>query len=224
MIRIGIPVRTLNGRYVVNMDYVEALAKAKAEVVVILPSSDLHELMPTLDGILIPGGGDVDPSLYQETDVLCGGIDVATDTLDQAVIMTAMKQDKEILGICRGLQILNVVLGGSLIQDLPSERPSAIDHSFSETHHAKTRGHLIHVVPNSRLASILPSPIEVNSYHHQAIKKLADGLSVSALSEDGIIEAVEGPQIMAVQWHPERMIEDPVFQAIFDAFVQRCKL
>lgn len=224
MIRIGMPVRTLNGRYVVNMDYVEALAKAKAEAVVILPNTDLEALMPTLQGVLIPGGGDVDPNLYGEKDIHCGGIDASTDALDKAVILAAMKQDKEILGICRGQQILNVTLGGSLIQDLSHELKTPIDHSYSEIHHAKTKGHRISVTPNSRLSSILPESIEVNSYHHQAIKKLADGLSVSAVSEDGVIEAIEGKRILAVQWHPERMIEDHLFQAIFDEFVQRCAL
>jgi len=224
MIRIGIPVRTLNGRYVVNKDYVDALAKAKSEAVVLLPNTDLKAVMPTLQGVLIPGGGDVDPQLYHEPDVHCGGIDPTTDALDQAVILAALEQHIEILGICRGQQILNVVLGGSLIQDLTLELKTPIDHSYSETHHTKTKGHTMRVTPNSLLSTLLPLTLEVNSYHHQAIKKLAEGLSVSAMAEDGVIEAVEGDKIMAVQWHPERMTEDPLIQNLFDSFVKRCAL
>ena len=222
MIRIGIPVRTLNGRYVVNANYVEALKRANAEAVVILPSTDLEYLMLTLNGILIPGGGDVDPRLYQEEVTLSEGIHQETDDLDIALIQSAQKHHVEIFGICRGLQILNVALKGTLIQDIPTELSTQIDHSFSETHKAPTKGHLITVKEGSLLFTLLPKEIIVNSYHHQAIKKLAEGCSVSALSEDGIIEAFEGPHLLAVQWHPERMIEDPLFQGLFDAFVQRC--
>jgi len=222
MIRIGIPIRIISGRYVVNANYVEALKRAKAEAVVILPYSDLEGVIKTLNGILIPGGGDVDPTLYDEENTLSEGIDHETDTLDMALIHLAQKHHLEIFGICRGLQIINVALKGSLIQDIQSKISSSIDHNYSDTHKAPTKGHMIKVTEHSRLASLLPQEIIVNSYHHQAIKKLAKGLLVSAMSEDGIIEAFEGENLLAVQWHPERMIENPLFQSLFDDFVDRC--
>jgi putative glutamine amidotransferase len=222
MIRIGIPVRSISGRYVVNQNYVEALKRANAEAFVILPSTDLESIMPLLQGILIPGGGDVDPSLYNEEITLSDWIDPEIDRLDSSLIEVALKHQLEIFGICRGLQIINVVLKGSLIQDIPSSIQTKIDHSYSEHHSAPTQGHLIKVKAGSRLSTLLPSEIIVNSYHHQAIKKLAETCSVSALSEDGIIEAIEGPHLLAVQWHPERMIEDPLVQGLFNDFIKRC--
>jgi len=222
MIKIGIPVRSFSGRYVVNQNYVEALNRAQAEAIVILPTSDLDSILPLLKGILIPGGGDVNPSLYSEINTMSEWIDTSIDRLDMTLIGYALKHHLEIFGICRGQQIINVALQGTLIQDIPSSVKTELDHSYSEHHSAPTQGHLIKVKSGSRLSTLLPPEIIVNSYHHQAIKKLAENCSVSALSEDGIIEAIEGPHLLAVQWHPERMIEDPLFQSLFDDFIQRC--
>lgn len=224
MIRIGIPVRFIDGRYVVNANYIEALVKAHAEPVIIVPQHDLESLILTLNGVLIPGGFDIDPKFYHEADLYCGPLHLETDKLDLALIKAALKSKLEIFGICRGQQVINVALGGTLIQDIPSQVETQLDHNTSQVHGTLTKGHLIQVLPNSRLASLCPSEIEVNSYHHQAIKNLADGLSVSALAEDGVIEAIEGHKIFAVQWHPERMILDPVFQGLFDDFISRCTL
>lgn len=224
MIKIGIPVRLHKGRYVLNAEYVSALEKAHAETVLILPNSDLSQILPTLQGIMIPGGVDVDPSLYNESLTFSEDCDSITDTLDIKLIKAACEAKLEIFGICRGLQILNVALGGSLIQDIAHDAHSVIDHNFSMHHELLLQGHLIHVLPHTKLAKLLPESIEVNTYHHQAIKKLAEGLSVSAVAEDGIIEAVEGKQILAVQWHPERMTSDLLFQNLFDEFVKRCSL
>jgi putative glutamine amidotransferase len=171
---------------------------------------------------LIPGGGDVNPSLYSEINTMSEWIDTSIDRLDMTLIGYALKHHLEIFGICRGQQIINVALQGTLIQDIPSSVKTELDHSYSEHHSAPTQGHLIKVKSGSRLSTLLPPEIIVNSYHHQAIKKLAENCSVSALSEDGIIEAIEGPHLLAVQWHPERMIEDPLFQSLFDDFIQRC--
>jgi putative glutamine amidotransferase len=224
MIKIGIPVRLHKGRYVVNAEYVFALEKAHAETVLILPNSDLTQIIPTLQGILIPGGVDVDPSLYGESLSFSEDCDSVTDVLDIKLIKAACEAKLEIFGICRGLQILNVALGGNLIQDIAHEIPSVINHSYSMIHTLPLQGHLVRVLPQTKLAKLLPESIEVNTYHHQAIKKLAEGLSVSALADDGIIEAVEGNKILAVQWHPERMTSDPLFQNLFDEFVKRCSL
>lgn len=224
MIKIGVPVRLHKGRYVINRDYVSALENAQAEVVLILPNTDLDQMMPQLHGILIPGGVDVDPHHYGEILTYSEDCDPSTDRLDIHLIKTAIEAKLEIFGICRGLQIINVALGGSLIQDISKETDSEIDHNFSMNQTLPLQGHLIRVLPHTRLAQLLPESLVVNTYHHQAIKKLAEGLSVSALAPDGIIEAIEGNKILAVQWHPERMTSDPLFQNLFDDFIKRCSL
>lgn len=224
MIRIGIPCRKVEGRYVVNTDYVRALSKAGAEAVVILPSTDLETVLPSLKGVLIPGGGDIDPKRYDQHNEASCFIDEDTDTLDLSLIQAARERNIELFGICRGLQIINVAFGGTLYQDIPSQVGLMIDHNFSANHHNKKKGHLIEIWPKSTLSGLLPSTIEVNSYHHQSIKQIAQGLKESARSDDGIIEAIEGEKILAVQWHPERMLDDPLFQALFDDFVRRCAL
>ena len=224
MIRIGIPSRKAENRYVFNIEYVKALAKAGAEAVLILPSTDLECVLPTLQGILIPGGTDIDSKHYDQPNTACLQVDEETDQLDLSLIQAALTRKIELFGICRGQQIINVALGGDLIQDIPSSITSSIDHNYSANHRDKKKGHLIQIRPQSHLSDLLPASIEVNSYHHQAIKTLAPGLRVSADSEDGIIAAVEGDKILAVQWHPERMTDDPLFQSLFDDFVRRCAL
>jgi putative glutamine amidotransferase len=224
MIRIGIPFRKVENRYVVNIEYVQALSKAGAETVLILPSTDLNALLPTLQGLLIPGGTDIDPKQYNSNNTDSIVVDEETDHLDLTLIQASRTHKIEVFGICRGLQIINVAFGGDLIQDIPLHFGTMIDHNFSANHRGKKKGHLITIKPHSRLSNLLPSEIEVNSYHHQGIKTLAKGLSISADSQDGIIEAIEGEKLLAVQWHPERMTEDPLFQSLFDDFVQRCSL
>lgn len=224
MIRIGVPVRIVDSRYVVNKNYVEALQRAHAEAIVILPMTDLNMLIPTLQGLMIPGGYDVDPACYGENVTHAEESDPVIDALDITLIEAAINADLPILGICRGLQIINVALGGSLIQDITAETGSVLDHNFSMTHHQTQKGHRISVMAPSALAALLPETLEVNSYHHQSVKRLAPGLRVTAIAPDGVIEAVEGRKIMAVQWHPERMISDPLFQSLFDDFVRRCSL
>ena len=224
MIRIGIPSRKVDNRYVVNAEYVKALEKAGAETVLILPGTDLNRVLPTLQGILIPGGVDIDPIHYGQDNTASTAIDEETDTLDLALIRAAKERKIELFGICRGLQIITVAYGGKLIQDIPSQIETVIDHNFSANHHDKKKGHLIKVWPQTDLSSLLPSVIEVNSYHHQGILTLPEGLRESARAQDGIIEAIEGDKVRAVQWHPERMTDDPLFQSLFDDFVRRCAL
>lgn len=224
MIRIGIPFRKAENRYVVNLEYVQALDKAGAETVLIFPHTDLEALFPSLQGILIPGGGDIDPKHYKQINESCEGIDEETDHLDLTLIQASRTNKIEVFGICRGMQIINVAFGGDLIQDIPLHLGTMIDHNYSANHRSKKKGHLITIRPHSRLSKLLPPEIEVNSYHHQGIKTLSKGLNISAESQDGIIEAIEGEKLLAVQWHPERMTEDPLFQSLFDDFVKRCSL
>ncbi len=215
-VKIGLVVRTHEGRYVVNPDYVEALRKAGADPVILLPESrqGLSIRIRQLDGILIPGGWDIDPNCYNEKLNGSVGMDDVIDALDIDLIQLAHAQNLPIFGICRGLQAINVALGGSLYQDIASMVQKAHDHSSGK--------HTVRFDPKSKLAALLPQEITVNSFHHQAIKRLAPLLTCAAISDDKIIEAIEGESIMAVQWHPERMIDEEVQFALFKFFTEMC--
>lgn len=132
------------------------------------------------------------------------------------VIAIAQEKDIPIFGICRGLQIINVAMGGTLIQDLPND---SINHSFSALNNQKNHGHKVSIHKGNFLYDLFGGEFEVNTYHHQAIDRLAGGLTVCANSPDGIIEAIAGKNLIAVQWHPERMVQ----MKIFEYFVNICK-
>lgn len=187
---------------------------------------ELERLTDLCDGILLTGGHDVNPACYGETPIngTVAWNDVR-DIMDKAVISYALKQDKVILGICRGIQILNVALGGTLFQDLPTQHQSDIDHHM---HSPYDRGcHLVEVLEDSPLHRLLNKrQIPANSIHHQAIKEISPQLQAMALSTDGLIEAVYMPEkkfVWGVQWHPEywfRTNEDCL--KIFQRFAESC--
>lgn len=219
MIRIGIAARpTVNGHYGVLAAYPKAIKQAGGTPILIRPEVDAEALIPTLHGILIPGGADVDPALYDQPNTASEGIDPATDDLDLRLIRLAQRHHLPLLGICRGIQVINVALGGSLYQDLPTQRDASVNHNVKKP----LKGHPVRLEPNSRLAGILGTQAEVNSYHHQGLDCLAKGLRAVAWSEDGLIEAIEGENLLAVQWHPERMTELSEVQALFAEFVNAC--
>ena len=215
---IAITARINSQRYGVNQDYVDALKSAGATCILILPQSkeELYVLLSSVSGVCIPGGMDVDPMNYHQSNQGSNPIETEIDQLDLDVIAIAQEKGIPIFGICRGLQIINVALGGTLIQDLPK---NLIDHSYSMINDEKRKGHPITIVSESFLYRIFGEKAEVNTYHHQAIERLADGLSVCASSADGVIEAIEGDHLIAVQWHPERMVQSK----IFDYFVHQCQ-
>jgi putative glutamine amidotransferase len=149
-------------------------------------------------------------------------IDPDRDSTDLAVFEKARREDVPVLGICRGMQLVNVALGGTLLQDLPSERPSEIVHDVPGQH-PERRDHKVAVKPGTRLSEIARAPeIDVNSRHHQAVERLAPGIAVSALAPDGLIEAFESasPWLLAVQWHPENLLADPASRRIFAEFAR----
>lgn len=182
--------------------------------------------LKTSDGLLVTGGPDVYPGWYgQEKDTAkCGSFDRRRDTLELSLIKTALKEGIPILGICRGEQILNVHLGGSLVIDIPSDFGTQIEHRTPEG----ATNHLVRASEGSFLCSITRDPSEeVNSNHHQAVDMLASSLKVGAYSPDSLIEAVEWKQskgrpfLLGVQWHPERLPEDNTFSTcIARAFVE----
>ena len=160
------------------------------------------EMVRSVDSVILPGGFDVQPFLYGEPDSPeLQQVDPARDLFEIAAIKAARTQGKKILAICRGIQILNVALGGTLYQDIPS---SGFANHF-DIENELTPSHAVDFSPGSKIAKYTNHAEAVNTLHHQAIKDLAPGLDVTARSEDGVIEGVETEEILAVQWHPERM-------------------
>jgi putative glutamine amidotransferase len=179
-----------------------------------------------LDAILFAGGNDVNPKLYgQEPYAESSDFSVARDQMELQLMSMAVKKHKPILAICRGMQLLNVFCGGSLYQDIKTDLKLASDHEISTR--KKTLVDLAHqlkIEPKSELAAIVDSyTIEANTHHHQAINKLGDNLSISARSEDKVIEAVEGigdVYVIGIQCHPESLSSvEPKWDLVFSSFV-----
>lgn len=223
--KIALLTRINDQKYTVNLEYVKALKNAGAEIVLLHPQSleSLEKELERCNGLCIPGGDDVDPIRYNEENTFSKPNDESIDQLDLDCIQIMVKQNKPILGICRGLQILNVAFGGTLYQDINLQVKTSTNHNYSFINQKPLNGHIIKVVENTELSKLLQNNIEVNTYHHQSIKDLAVNFKISAYSEDGIIEAIETDNILAVQWHPERMTSLNEFQNIFNYFVEKCK-
>ena len=179
------------------------------------------------DGILFAGGEDVDPALYEEqTKYENVQVDRARDDFEFALLDQALDRRLPILGICRGIQMINVKFGGTLYQDISSDTPIERQHR-----QPGSRADVTHTVtvtePESQLAGAMQGSCRVNSLHHQAIKRLGRGLKVTAHSEDGLVEAVESadeyPFLMAVQWHPEEIVDHPEQRQLFEQFITKCR-
>ena len=203
-------------RLYANEDYFLALKESLALMPALVNEETANQLAKDYDGLLITGGYDVSPEIYNENNTKSTDFDKTLDLSDIYLFNAFHRKRKPILGICRGLQLINVALGGSLIQDIPSEIGSTISHSNSNG-----ASHQISVYPDTLLSTILEDKTIVNSYHHQAIKELAPTLIISAISDDSIIEAVEGDNILALQWHPERMLADENQRKLFEWFISK---
>ena len=183
-----------------------------------------------LDGLLLPGGVDVDPALYGEArHPELGKVNDALDEAELVLTRWALEDDLPLLGICRGIQVLNVAAGGSLYQDVPAQIPGALQHRFSSSKYPRDhRGHAVRIRPDSRLAQVFGAvDLAVNSRHHQAVKDVAPGFVVTAQAPDGVIEGLEKPEArfaVGVQWHPESLAaSDPQMLALFQALVQAAR-
>jgi putative glutamine amidotransferase len=214
-------------RYVaVTESYVQALLSVGAVPVLIPPGLDrgaLERLLDGFDGLLLPGGGDLDPALYGAPQhPLIDNVDPQRDHLELELSRLAALHRVPFLGICRGIQTMNVALGGTLYPDIRSERPEALKHDCFEDAPRSHLAHTVEVRADSQLARIFGTTrVEVNSGHHQAIRQPAAGVKVTAIAPDGVIEALElqdHPFGLAVQWHPEWLMEHPPMVALFKAF------
>lgn len=207
-------------------DYIASLERAGARVRVLDADKDpLPAALDECDGILLTGGVDVDPREYGEAPHPTVELDAVRDAYELTLARLAIARNTPLLAICRGSQVLNVAAGGSLIQDLPSQHPSAIGHSVTES--KDTIAHDVAIEPGTCLSVLLGSPtIAVNSRHHQAVKDAAPGFVVSATSPDGVVEAIEKKDAafcIGVQWHPENFWATGQFKSLFDGLVDAAK-
>lgn len=216
---IGITPSQFDGVIKMKTEYADAVIDVGG-IPVFLPyttdASRIAEYTELCDGLLFAGGVDIHPRYYGE-EIESETVEVVElrDEFELSLFEAYIKTEKPILGICRGIQLINVALGGSLVQHVEGHRSPAVEHP-------------VHVSPNTVLRETVGlDTLTVNTYHHQIIKRVADPLTVSARAHDRAIEAVElrgHPFLLAVQWHPERLYRsDPAERALFDAFVKACK-
>jgi putative glutamine amidotransferase len=215
-----------------NAAYVEALETAGLVPVIVAPLGDPEDaarLLDTVDGLVLTGGEDVDPARYGAgPHPALGPLHPRRDRSELALTREASRRRLPTLAICRGIQVLNVALGGTLVQDIPSQRPSEIVHDASGQR--DSRVHALHVHAGSRLAAALgATSLAVNSFHHQAVDRLGGNLRVSATAPDGLIEGVESADdawwMLGVQWHPEELngSRERWDRSLFAAFAERCR-
>lgn len=193
--------------------YLRALDRVGLAPVLVTPAhtrDSIAALMDGCDGLVLSGGGDMDPALWGEAPVPeLDDVSPERDAMEYAALDEALARDLPVLGICRGCQVVNVYFGGTLYQDLGTQRPGGVQHQQSagwdQTQHA------VDVVPGSKLAGVVGAgSVRVNSFHHQAVRDVAPGLVATAMV-DGLVEAIESPDhtwLLAVQWHPERHAAD----------------
>jgi putative glutamine amidotransferase len=212
-----------------NEAYVNAICAAGLTPLILPPlePSELEPVLAAVKGLVLTGGEDVDPAEYgAATGARTDTPHLRRDKCELALVRLALEKRLPTLAICRGIQVVNVALGGTLIQDIASECPSTIDHDQSKER--ERRVHDVSIDRESKLAAAIGDiRISVNSSHHQALARVADGLRVTARSPDGIIEATEWERddwwMLGVQWHPEELVRDaqPWDRGLFHAFAER---
>lgn len=218
----------INGRYFLGKMYVEAVEAGGGIPVLLAPPGDsgsLDRLTKAVDGLVLSGGTDMDPVYFGEEPISgVGEICPERDAFELALAGAALASDIPLFGICRGMQVINIAAGGDIYQDINSQLGNPLFKHFQQAPRWHPT-HEIKVLPGTSLASILGSgPVRVNSYHHQAVRKVAPGFVVSARSADGVIEAVESPGhlfALGVQCHPEAMWQKhPVFLNLFNKLAE----
>ncbi len=196
-------------------NYKESIERVGGDVVFVQPREDVRELSVRFDGFVFPGGRDLDPSLYGESTLSQTVLEEPERTrFEFSLLSEIMRQGKPVLGICYGMQLINVFFGGSLFQDIRSGIPGSLDHAHGY--------HLIKIRENPY---IRPRECNVNSSHHQAVRKIGDGMRPFAEAADGVIEGLYHPEYglaLGVQWHPERM-KSSLAAELFKRFIDACQ-
>ena len=212
-----------------RVTYAQAVWGVGGEAILLPCNSDKSncgQIVNMLDGLLVPGGYDIDPELYGENiDEGCGLFNRSEDEYDMELIRQAVAQKKPVFAICRGMQIVNVLYGGTLYQDIPTQYAEKIVHTKIVPE--EENFHTVNIEKDSYLAKVLgkTEEVKVNTSHHQAVKVVAKGFKVTAKASDGIIEAMENEDatILCVQWHPERLQDMEIYQKLMKDFMDRCK-
>lgn len=218
--------------HAVGVTYTHAIQQAGGTPCILPPTlteEDWPVLIARLDGLLLSGGEDIAPTLYGETpQPWLGRVDETRDHAELGLVRLWVSTGKPLLAICRGHQVLNVALGGTLTQDILTEVPEALDHAYVPSRPMERIVHQVTIMPDSHLAKVLGrTTLEVNSAHHQAVIQPGTGLRVVAYAPDGINEAtelVDHPFCISVQWHPEAMAKtSETMRSLFEAFVQHAR-
>ncbi len=239
---VGIPTQTLQSlggvsaeippSWVMSQRYILTLTAAGAIpwLVPLVDDDTLRGIYEELDAVFLPGGADIDPATYgADPHPLCDKTDRERDRVEVALATWALEDEKPVLGVCRGMQLINVAAGGSLYQDLAEELPGAIKHDYfpfrGQSFSRDFLAHDVDVADGTRLAKLLGAGnVRVNSMHHQGVKELGRGLVVTAEAPDGLIEAIEGDDdsyLVAVQWHPEALTDnDARTRHLFADFIE----
>jgi putative glutamine amidotransferase len=231
-ITTSVTVGTTPERAYVNGAYIEAVQAAGGIPLLLTPhfTPEVQTVLwPRLDGLVLTGGGDIEPARFGEArHPAVDDVSLTRDELELGLARRAVADGVPLFAICRGMQVLNVALGGTLVQDIPSERPGALVHSQKAPRHEATHGVKV-MGEGTRLGRLLGAlEVEVNSMHHQAIGRLGEGLQEVAWAPDGIVEGVELPGearfVLGVQWHPEELVgHDPAARNLFAAIVDAAR-
>ncbi len=218
--------------FALSQTYVQAVELGGGAPVIIPPhlkESQLRAVFDRLDGLLLSGGGDVLPALFGEEDSgLLWSVDEWRDRAEIALAQWALAEELPLLAICRGVQVLNIAAGGTLVQDIPTQVPNALTHSTVAGRPKSSVAHTVEVESGSRLAALVgDGQLGVNSAHHQAVKDVGTDLVITARAPDGVIEGLELPAhpfCVGVQWHPEAMIENhPAMRQFFKGLVKAAR-
>ncbi|MDB4899444.1 MAG: glutamine amidotransferase class-I family protein [Gemmatimonadetes bacterium] len=242
---IGIPTQTLQSlggvsadipaSWVMSQRYILTLTQAGAIpwMIPLVDEATLHDIYESLDGVFLPGGADIDPLSYGKgPHPLCDKTDPERDRVELSLAKWAMAEAKPVLGVCRGMQLINVAAGGTLYQDLKEQLPGSIKHDYfpfsGQSFSRDFLAHPVEVAPHTRLARLFGAgKLQVNSMHHQGVRELGRGLRETAISPDGLVEGIETTSdayIFAVQWHPEALTDnDRRARAMFSDFVEAAR-
>jgi putative glutamine amidotransferase len=213
-----------------NEAYVQAIRAAGLTPLVLppLPPEELEPVLAAVRGFVLTGGEDVDPAEYGAASLGSTPPHTERDKCELALVRLARDRNIPTLAICRGIQVVNVALGGTLVQDIPTELPSKINHDQAENGRRAMRVHDVFIEPGSKLAGAVgATKVEVNSSHHQALWRVAEGLRVTGTALDGVIEGAEWQGdywwMLGVQWHPEELISDAADwdRGLFRAFARQ---